>query len=135
METIKLLKQGKTTPTQYGTKTGWFIEHEGAQKWADCFNSPNYWCINETIEIDHLAEREWNGKTFYTIKLPKEQQENKEPQTATVTHATVLKTNNNPDIILAKLSDLENKIDKMTYLVDELYRVSFPFGANIGDKE
>lgn len=113
---IQLVKRFKTTPTQYGTKTGWSIVESGKNMFADCFNCPTDWQEGDSVEVESLAEREYNGKMYYTMKLPK--------NSSSFTDFTKQQVAA-PDLTLIKqIEILDQKVDKLTYLVKELCKIA-----------
>ena len=72
---IKLIEQGitKDITTKHGVKkkTSWKISTDGKDMFADVWDNKDIdsWFPGETIEVGGLEPRDYNGKTYYTIKL------------------------------------------------------------------
>jgi len=74
--TIKTLKH-KMVNTQYGEKAKWLITfEESPNQLIDSFvgNWNKNWKIGTKIEIkpEQIQSRQWEGKTYYTLKAPPE---------------------------------------------------------------
>jgi len=72
--TIKQFGQTKDINTKYGPKKKSAIKAaEYGENWLDYWLSPQTqdWKVGDTVEVEAVTPREYNGKTYYDIKMPK----------------------------------------------------------------
>lgn len=102
--TITQLGTPKTIQTKYGPKEKSFIKaQEHGNEFLSYWVSPmtREWKVGQVIEVVEVASREYNGKIYYDIILPK------------------ANGGNNTEVLSA-LSELNNRTLKMNILIEEL---------------
>lgn len=77
MKTLKITELGtpKDVQTKFGMKQKNSLKAEGEYgvNWLSfwCGTQTNGWKVGDTIEVEDVTTRDYQGKTYYDIKLPK----------------------------------------------------------------
>lgn len=104
--TITWLGQPKDIQTKYGPKQKNSLKAaEYGDKYLDFWvgTSTQNWKVGDSVEVEAVTDREYNGKTYYDVKMPK--------------------VDNRPDPAIAHIvSDIANKVGLMALQVDAIHK-------------